>query len=222
MIAPSVEISPVRLAGRFAGVFIGLAVLTCGIILLFAALEAALTGTHGCTTARRDTCDVALFVPISIFMVLGGLGAYLAGNRLPAGPRVTGLVWPALFLAVGGPFIESAVAGQGWGWAVLGAFFVLLGLAPMAFWTKETWKRIVYGPAVPAASSRPGDRRRVHEEQRWISPVRLPGLRRGPEAVPLAHPLVGELERLSALHRAGHLDDEEFAAAKARLLNGAH
>ncbi len=222
VIAPSVEISPVRLAGRFAGVFIGLAVLTSGIILLSAALEAALTGTHGCTTARRGSCEVALFVPVGIFMVMGGLGAYLTGNRLPVGPRLTGLIWPALFLALGGPFIEAAVAGQGWGWAVLGVLFVLMGLAPVAFWNKETWKRMLWGPAVPALPFGPGARLRAHEEQRWISPVRLPGLRRGPGAVPLEHPLVGELERLSALHRAGHLDDEEFAAAKARLLNGAH
>ncbi|RCG23390.1 hypothetical protein DQ384_34055 [Sphaerisporangium album] len=32
--------------------------------------------------------------------------------------------------------------------------------------------------------------------------------------------LVGQLERLAVLHRSGHLDDDEYAAAKARLLNG--
>ncbi|MFC4534000.1 SHOCT domain-containing protein [Sphaerisporangium dianthi] len=34
--------------------------------------------------------------------------------------------------------------------------------------------------------------------------------------------LVGQLERLSALHADGRLDDAEYAAAKARLLNGSH
>ncbi|MFB9246725.1 hypothetical protein ACFFWE_00675 [Sphaerisporangium melleum] len=34
--------------------------------------------------------------------------------------------------------------------------------------------------------------------------------------------LVGRLERLSALHADGRLDDAEYAAAKARLLNGSH
>ncbi|WP_248960958.1 SHOCT domain-containing protein [Sphaerisporangium perillae] len=37
-----------------------------------------------------------------------------------------------------------------------------------------------------------------------------------------ADDLVDRLERLAALHAAGRLDDAEYAAAKARLLNGSH
>jgi hypothetical protein len=36
----------------------------------------------------------------------------------------------------------------------------------------------------------------------------------------VAHGFVGELERLSALHQSGALSDQEFAAAKGRLLQG--
>lgn len=34
--------------------------------------------------------------------------------------------------------------------------------------------------------------------------------------------LVAELEKLADLRRSGMLDDAEFAAAKARVLNGGH
>lgn len=37
---------------------------------------------------------------------------------------------------------------------------------------------------------------------------------------PVADDLAGQLERLTSLHRSGALDDEEFAAAKRRLLEG--
>ena len=39
-------------------------------------------------------------------------------------------------------------------------------------------------------------------------------------STPVADDLAGQLERLAALHRSGALDDDEFAAAKRRLLAG--
>lgn len=218
MIGP--QLSRARLAGRLAGTYIGLTVLVCGLTLLFLGLDAALTGAHGCAAGRRGSCEVAAFVPVGILTAAGGLGCYLFANRLFAGPRIAGLVWPAAFLIIGFGFARTAVAEQDWGWAVPAGLFALIGLAPVAFWRGRTYRHMLWGP--DEAEPRLPSWSRSYQE-RWLTPVRLPGTRvGGREAVPLRHDLVGELERLSALHRAGHLDDEEFAAAKARLLNGAH
>ncbi|MET8160989.1 hypothetical protein ABZT47_31920 [Sphaerisporangium sp. NPDC005289] len=81
--------------------------------------------------------------------------------------------------------------------------------------------------APPADAARPSDAP-PGDASRLAGAARADGSRFAeltPENAPAdAAPgdLVGRLERLSALHADGRLDDAEYAAAKARLLNGHH
>ncbi len=208
VIAPGVEISAVQLARRSLGLFVGLAALTCGITLLFLGSEVAMGARPGGTTW--------VILPTAIFSGLTGFGVY-AISSLPVGPRLTPLAWPALFISLGCAFLDSALAAPGGpdvAYVTCAVVFWLTGAVPLVFLARRL-KTVLWGPPPPAPAPR------SESGVRWISPLRLPGDTR-PEAVPLRNDLVGELERLSMLHQAGHLDDKEFAAAKARLLNGAH
>lgn len=93
---------------------------------------------------------------------------------------------------------------------------------------------------LPGENGRPGDDRRVQDDLPGAgdpfgagdrprdAPVHLAPA--GPRFVELtpqdamtgdgSGDLVGQLERLAVLHETGRLDDDEYAAAKARLLNG--
>jgi hypothetical protein len=224
VIAPRVEISPVQLARRSLGLLIGLGALACGLTLLYLGSKLVMGLGGNCGTGepypvRPCPGGVAWIIPVSIFGGMAGLGVYLA-SLLPVGPRLAPLAWPALFLSLGWAFLDSALntrRGVDWGFVVCAAVFGLMGATPLVFLAgRGTLRTMFWGPVVPAAPARRED------EARWITPIRLPGEpQKRREAVPLQRDLVGELERLSALHRAGHLDDTEFAAAKARLLNGA-
>jgi hypothetical protein len=169
---------------------------------------------------------IGWIIPVAIVGSLVGLGLY-AASPLPVGPRLMLLAWPALFISLGWAFLDSAINAPADNAGVVGSFtvcavvFGLMGALPLAYLGfKDVAKTMFWGPYKPPRRPSAASRQ---EGEHWISPLLLPGQtveRRA--AVPLKLNLVGELERLSALHTAGHLDDAEFAAAKARLLNGAH
>ncbi|GAA3825713.1 hypothetical protein GCM10022226_53090 [Sphaerisporangium flaviroseum] len=182
-------------------------------------------------------------MPVSIIGGMIAVGVY-AVSLLPVGPRLILLAWPALFLSLGWDFLEAALDGSGveWAFMVCAVIFALMGGAPLLFlFNRATLRAVFWGPAPKVVPPPVTPRGSV----RWTTSIVLPGDDDPPQdatggqarqAVPLPRfvdlgpggvpadagtgDLVGQLERLSALHRTGRLDDAEYAAAKARLLNG--
>jgi hypothetical protein len=157
------------------------------------------------------------------------------GSRL--GARYAGLVflgWPALFLSLGWNFLEYGMkapdGGLEWGFLVPGIMFVVMGGGPLVG---------VLLALRGAASSRLANVSRINRltarsaESPWAaatvglrSEAAATEARSEPDPGPMptddetqAPDLVGRLERLTALHEQGALDDAEFAAAKRLLLD---
>lgn len=59
---------------------------------------------------------------------------------------------------------------------------------------------------------------RAYEEQQRLATMQTAAAEQAPTTAPAAGDAIGELERLATLKQQGVLTDEEFAAAKARLL----
>ncbi|MEU9890087.1 SHOCT domain-containing protein [Sphaerisporangium sp. NPDC051011] len=241
---------------RSIGTFIGMGGLVCCLTLLFLEFH-ALMAMRGACFDRVVGCpqDAVWIMPVSILGGAAALGVYALG-RLPVGPRLSLLVWPALFLSLGWGFMEAALAGPGfmWGFLICAVLFTLMGGGPLFILDREALRKVFLGPEptpVPGASGPSGG------SVRWTTSVALPGQNDLPrDAVDLDDPpqdrptyppqdrpaypsqgrssypqdapssdavpddLVGRLERLAVLHQSGRLDDDEYAAAKARLLNG--
>ena len=128
-------------------------------------------------------------------------------------PSLAALLWPALFLLLGWNFLEyafaSPIAGSGvvWGWLVCGIVFVLMGGLPLLVALPMTIR------AFTRDDPRPGWKSGApHVQLKRIVGRAQPS---GGEAA-----VVDELERLAVLRRSGAIDDDEFAAAKRRLLDG--
>jgi Short C-terminal domain len=128
-------------------------------------------------------------------------------------PSFVGLLWPALFLSLGWNFLEYAFDPPGtgggvvWGWLVCGVVFMLMGGLPL----------LVMLPATIRGFTREQERPKgwpvgmpLERMQRVAARVQ-PSTATGPG-------MVGELERLAKLHERGALSDDEYAAAKRRLL----
>ncbi|MEV6982270.1 hypothetical protein AB0M95_13550 [Sphaerisporangium sp. NPDC051017] len=247
--------------------------LACCLTLLFLEFRALMTMGGACFD-RIAGCpqDAVWIMPVSILGGAAALGVYALG-RLPVGPSLSLLVWPALFLSLGWGFLEAALAGPGfmWGFLICAVLFALIGGGPLLILDREALRKVFLGPEpapVPGASGPSGG------NVRWTMSVVLPGQNDLPrDAVDLDDPpqdrptyppqnrptyppqgrrpkyppqdrpayppqgrssypqdapssdavpddLVGRLERLASLHQSGRLDDDEYAAAKARLLNG--
>ncbi|MEU8268211.1 SHOCT domain-containing protein [Sphaerisporangium sp. NPDC049002] len=190
---------------------------------------------------------IGWIMPVSIIGGLAAVGLY-AASLLPVGPRLIPLAWPALFLSLGWNFLASSLEGPGveTGFLVCAVVFAFMGGVPLFFMLNRDALRVLFWGPSPKPAPAPPPAGSV----RWTTSVVLPGEddRRGDRdrpadaPVPPARPasrfveltpqdavvggpggsgdLVGQLERLSLLHESGRLDDAEYAAAKARLLNG--
>lgn len=128
-------------------------------------------------------------------------------------PSFAMLLWPALFLSLGWNFLEYAFDPPGtgggvvWGWLICGVIFMLMGGLPLLFMLPATIR---------------GFTREEKPPRGW--PVGMPlaqmqrvAARVQPSTATRAG-MVDELERLAKLHDRGALTDDEYAAAKARLL----
>jgi hypothetical protein len=198
----------------------------------------------GAYEIRQECPDNAWMIPVSIFVGLAGVGFVLAGT-FRGGPKLIALAWPALFLALGWNFLEYAFDppppddGVVWGWLICGVVFVAMGGIPLLFvlmnaklalWgedasTDKTATARATATAIarlsatrarkPATFVRYGDT--TVATATTVEPV--------PDEPPGAPPddgsdetLVSDLERLAALHRDGHLTDDEYARAKGARL----
>jgi hypothetical protein len=190
-------------------VFVTLAGAVCALTLLFLGTREVMAIGGACADGNAPyviarPCPKGTFV--SVFGgVFGGLvcvGLYTLVTTQRRLPALTGFVWPALFLSLAWNFFEFGLrppAGDGpvWAWLLTGVLFVALGGVPLLF---------TVGPTLRAFAGFTGEAA--------PTPVRA----RPPTPPRTAAPLVGALERLAELHRAGVLDDAEFGAARRRVL----
>jgi hypothetical protein len=135
----------------------------------------------------------------------GGLGMW-AGTQVGRGwAALPLLAWPALFLSLGWNFLEYGIGPPGGqsgpeiGWLVCGVVFVAIGGIPLVIAISARHELRTDGAAAVARRYRMS-----------LPPSPAPSRSGGND--------LDRLERLAGLHRAGDLTDDEFAAAKRRLL----
>ena len=197
--------------------------------------------------ARPCPSGVGWMTPVSIFAGLAFLGWMIAWNHGLSGPKWALLAWPALFLSLGYNFWDYGLDAPGEqgtnpGWIVCGVLFVLMGGLPLLALKSRTLRRTTFwsdaslpgeGPLALRATARtvvraakpvfPG---RATSPPPYAPPPYAPPFTPAASAPPphftdgadAKTEMVGELQRLAAMHRAGELTDDEFAAAKQRVL----
>jgi hypothetical protein len=143
-------------------------------------------------------------------------------------PNFALLAWSALFLSLGWNFLEFGLdapdsdGGLAWGWLVCAIVFAFMGALPAAGVIKPVLRSFFGDPesepqtAGGLISSTFGTtatmvRQKVARTPSPTAAGTAAGTGEGSE-------LVGELERLAAMHRSGALSDAEFEAAKRRII----
>ena len=193
--------------------------------------------------ARPCPSGVGWMTPVSIFAGLAFLGWMVAWNIGMPGPKWVLLAWPALFLSLGYNFWDYGLDAPGEqgaeaGWIVCGVLFVLMGGLPLLALKSRTARKAVFWAD---ASTRDSDPLAIKPTARMVIRAAKPTFPRQSTTPPPTPPppfpftasppppnyagtgdlktdMVGELQRLAAMHRAGELSDEEFEIAKQRVL----
>jgi hypothetical protein len=230
--------------GYLAGVILGSACLTLVFLAMRAVMDVGGACADGGPYVSAQPCPegtaVAMMGGIFGLFAAGGLMAWF-GRRLGAGyVALIGLGWPALFISLGYNFLEYGIDPPGpstdseWGFLIPGVLFWAMGGIPLAIGLAG-WRAVRSGatgrlatPARRVAASNvmriefaPNSWGDVRPAARTPAPSQ-PSPAPEPEApeseADIDEALVSQLERLGSLHAAGSLSDEEFAAAKARIL----
>jgi hypothetical protein len=130
------------------------------------------------------------------------------------------LAWPALFGVLGLTFLQYGFdplgddPGWAWGNVITGAVFVAMAFIPLLAWW--AFNRLAGPATAPTAAAAT---RALATEPSPVDGAAGPG--GAGEAARPDDALVDGLERLAVLHEADALTDEEYARAKAELLEGA-
>jgi hypothetical protein len=227
------------------GVFITLAVVTCAITLLYLGMRAVMSVGGFCAEGGafqiRQHCPKGIpgLMFGGIWGGLIGLGLYVWQTSKHKVPSLVGLSWSALFLSLGWNFLDYGLRptppleGLQWGWLVCAIVFGLMGGLPLLVVAKPIYKSFfdpgtndAWTPIV-TASTGVGARVASNLAEKVIGKMstgQTSTTPTGPKweasGVGDAGGLVAYLERLESLHRSGSLSDEEFAAAKKRVLEG--
>lgn len=210
-------------ARRIVIMFLGLAIVSTGLTLVFLSMRAVMDIGGYCASggpyviATECPGGTAALLPAGIIGGLVGVWMYaVTSSKLP-GPRLTLLTWSALFLSLGWNFWEYGLNppdgsdGLVWGWIICGVVFVLMGAFPLlGLANRDIAKQLLWADA-------PSDTP-VDPYPHGVRASAIP--RRSPSRPPAAEPdsIPAALERLAALHSSGALTDDEFAAAKQRIL----
>jgi hypothetical protein len=199
---------------------LSLAGVTCALTMVYLSMRAVMDVGGFC--AEGGAFEIKTHCPqgvpgVMIGSLWGGIilaGVYVWQTFRNKVPSFTGLLWPALFLSLGWNFLDYAFDPPGtdggvvWGWLICGILFVLMGGLPL----------LVMLPATIRAFTREADRPRgwpvgmpLEHMQRVVARVQPVGAASGTA-------MVDELERLAQLYERGALSEEEYVAAKRRLL----
>ncbi len=234
------------LVGYLGGVALGTFCLTLVFLGMRAVMDVGGACADGGPFVSAQPCPdgapLALTGGILGLFGAGGLMAWFGGRLGPGYVGLVGLGWPALFISLGFNFFQygfepaGPATGPEWGFLISGVIFWLMGGVPLAIGLAG-WRATRRGTAVPAAVQRwqrvtPSVMRIEFAPNSFGAPrpsasagrSAVTGSSPGPAAEPvrseddLDEALVSQLERLGALHRSGSLTEEEFAAAKARVL----
>ena len=214
------------------GVLTPLAGVACGITLLYLGMRSVMEIGGACASGGpyvpRQPCPAG--VPaLMIGGIWGGIVCaflYVWQTIKHRVPSLTVLFWPALFLSLGWNFLDFGLHppgedGLAWGWLVCAVVFLLMGGIPLVF--AIPWLRRAFGHDAEAPTG--GVRSQLAPpvsafgRSGWGSRTRPEDAAPTPSAPANAGTdVVTELERLDALYRSGALDDEQYEAAKDRLL----
>lgn len=165
-------------------------------------------------------------VPAAIFGgVWGGVVAFFVYLWLTMKHGVPGWIWlgwPAIFLALGWNFAEFGLdppgkSGLEWGWLVCAVVFGLMGGGPLILGARPLARSILPLPG-RAANPYPTYDRPLKEPVPLVEPAYDPGPPPSVRSRDSAAGVVSALERLASLRQAGALTEEEFEAAKERVL----
>lgn len=212
---------PTSLVIGSLGIAVSLAGVAGGMTLLFLAMRSVMAVGGACAdggpyvSAQPCPDGVPLGMLGGIFGGLASLGAYVYFTIRHGVPTLLWLAWPALFLSLGWNFLEFGLDAPGeqgleWGWLVCAVLFIAMGGGPLLLFGKP-----IFAALLGRSSGSPGER------PAGPRPFRPPVILVEPDtSSPRDGDLVGALERLAALHRAGQLTDDEFASAKDRILGG--
>jgi hypothetical protein len=222
-------------------IFVGLAGGACGIALLYLGMRAVMDIGGACAEGGP-------FVPVQPcpdgvpVLMIGGiwggiifLGIYAWQAFKNHIPNFLGFAWPALFLSLGWNFLDFGLdpPGQGgleWGWLVCAIVFALMGGLPLVFALKPITRKFFNPTPEPEPSP-------TNPLAAGLALTRLAGAMKakvsrdsatGSVGAPTSdmasggpnESMVAALERLQYLHKSGSLTDDEFAAAKARVIAG--
>jgi hypothetical protein len=210
--------SPRQIAIRSVVTFVSLAGVATALTWLFLGMRAVMRvgGSCGSGGPYQIATPCPQGVPfVMLFGIFGGIAFLtLYGIKgLPFGPRLALLAWPALFLSLGWNFFEFGVATPGLelGWLFCAVVFGIMGGAPLLLLFRRGNLRAMFA----ADGSSTTVAQQVTDLASSRSTHRRPGkVSRGLDT----DDLPSALERMAALHASGKLTDDEFAAAKRRLL----
>jgi hypothetical protein len=216
-----------QLITRSVITFVGLAGVAAALTWLFLGMRSVMQIGGSC--ASGGPYQVATPCPEGIPLVmLGGifgglifLGLY-AIKGLPFGPRLAFLAWPALFLSLGWNFLEFGLnppgdeSGVSVSWLFCAVVFGLMGGLPLGILFTRNGLRSTFaadGTGRTLVGTRLKPARSSDEALGKVS-GRVDTGDDGGQPDDLTH----ALERMAALHASGALTDDEFTAAKRRLL----
>ena len=218
-----------------AGVWVTLAGVAAALTVVFLGMRAVMEIGGSCAEGGP-------FVPVRPCpkgvpgLMIGGIwgGLIFAGlyawQSIKAGaPSFIGFLWPALFISLGWNFLEFGInppggGGLAWGWLICAILFVLMGGVPLLVVLPAFFKRARGVSTPPGASAWVAHPATLRAATSVMSALRKIGDQatevQASPAPPPGTNVVTLLERLSALHASGALDDQEYEAAKRTVLKG--
>lgn len=220
---------------------VGMFLTAFGIALAYFAMRSVMDVGGFCASGgpyeiRQQCPDDSWMLFVAFPAGLIGCG-FMAAGTIRNGPAFLLLAWSALFLALGANFLEYGIdppapaTGLAWGWLICAVVFLLMGGLPLIymlryarefFWeggegNRRGSSQLLSGLTTRSATGTTIDMSSFATGMPTI--VIDNGTFEGGTAFG-EHDITESLERLAALYASGALSDEEFAAAKAQLLQG--